>query len=64
MPDGFTKDHFRKIQKYYDEEIFIGAGKRIRNAAKEADTMEPMERVKKIGELFSHFKNPDSMGGR
>lgn len=59
MPDGFTKDHFRKIQKYYDEEIFIGAGKRIRNAAKEADTMEPMERVKKIGELFSHFKNPD-----
>lgn len=59
MPENFSKDDFKKIQKFYDEEIFIGAGKNIRNIAKEADSLTPTERVKKIGELFSHFKNPD-----
>ncbi|WP_342598785.1 Eco57I restriction-modification methylase domain-containing protein [Psychrobacillus sp. FSL H8-0483] len=59
MPDGVTKVKFREFQKYYDEEIFIAAGRRIRNIAKEADTLEPTERVKKIASLFSNFKNPD-----
>ncbi|WP_313236121.1 Eco57I restriction-modification methylase domain-containing protein [Sporosarcina ureae] len=59
MPDGVTKEKFREFQKYYDEEVFIAAGRRIRNIAKEADTLEPTERVKKIAGLFSYFKNPD-----
>ena len=59
MPRGVTKRLFAKFQKYYDEEIFISAGRRIRNIAKEADTLEPTERVKKIASLFSYFKNPD-----
>lgn len=59
MPNGITKDKFKKFKKYYDEEVFIAAGRRIRNIAKEADTLDPTERVKKIAGLFSYFKNPD-----
>ncbi|MCM0661472.1 Eco57I restriction-modification methylase domain-containing protein [Coprococcus sp. B2-R-112] len=59
MPDGVTKKKFKEFQKYYDEEVFIAAGRRIRNIAKEADTLDPTERVKKISSLFSCFKNPD-----
>ena len=46
MPNGITKSKFKEFQKYYDEEVFIAAGRRIRNIAKEADTLDPMERVK------------------
>ncbi|WP_430159817.1 Eco57I restriction-modification methylase domain-containing protein [Priestia aryabhattai] len=59
MPSGVTKAKFREFQKYYDEEVFIAAGRKIRNIAKEADTLEPTERVKKIASLFNYFKNPD-----
>lgn len=59
MPVGVTKQVFKEFQKYYDEEVFIAAGRRIRNITREADTLEPTERVKKIAGLFSHFKNPD-----
>lgn len=59
MPTGVTKAKFREFQKYYDEEVFIAAGRRIRNIAREADTLEPTERVQKIAGLFSNFKNPD-----
>lgn len=59
MPNGVTKEVFKDFQKYYDEEVFIAAGRRIRNIAREADTLEPTERVKKIAGLFSYFKNPD-----
>ena len=59
MPKGVTKEKFREFQKYYDEEIFIAAGRRIRNITREADTLDPIERVKKIAGLFSYFKNPD-----
>ena len=59
MPAGVTKRVFKDFQKYYDEEVFIAAGRRIRNIAKEADTLDPTERVKKISGLFSCFKNPD-----
>lgn len=47
------------LQKYYDEDVFIAAGRRIRNVAKEADTLNPTERVQKIAGLFKYFKNPD-----
>lgn len=59
MPNGVTKEKFREFQKYYDEEVFIAAGRHIRNVAREADTLTPTERVKKIASLFSTFKNPD-----
>lgn len=59
MPNGVTKEVFNEFKKYYDEDVFIAAGRRIRNIAREADTLNPMERVKKITSLFSNFKNPD-----
>lgn len=59
MPTGVTKELFREFKKYYDEDVFIAAGRRIRNIAREADTLNPTERVKKIAALFSNFKNPD-----
>lgn len=59
MPTGVTKEKFKEFQKYYDEEVFIAAGRRIRNIARDADTLDPTERVIKIASLFSYFKNPD-----
>ena len=59
MPEGVTKEKFLEFKKYYDPDIFIAAGRRIRNIAKSADELEPTERVKKIAGLFSYFKNPD-----
>lgn len=59
MPTGVTKEKFKEFQKYYDEEVFIAAGRRIRNIAREADTYNPTDRVIKIASLFKYFKNPD-----
>lgn len=59
MPKGVTREMFRKFSKYYDKDIFIGACKRIRVVSRNADSLEPTERVEKIAELFTTFKNPD-----
>ncbi|PLS29157.1 Eco57I restriction-modification methylase domain-containing protein [Bifidobacterium parmae] len=59
MPKGVTKRVFRRFEKYYDQEVFVAAGRHIRNQAKYADTLPPTERVQRIAALFSMFKNPD-----
>ncbi|MFI3307683.1 MAG: Eco57I restriction-modification methylase domain-containing protein [Mycoplasmatota bacterium] len=59
MPKGVTKDMFQDFSKYYDQDVFIEAGRQIRNAAKYADTLYPDERIKKIADIFRTFKNPD-----
>lgn len=59
MPTGVTKALFKKFIKYYDPEIFISAGRKIRAEAYSADALPPLERVQKITALFSCFKNPD-----
>ncbi|WP_318678004.1 Eco57I restriction-modification methylase domain-containing protein [Treponema sp.] len=59
MPRGVTKEKFEDFEKYYDEDVFIAAGKRIRNIVLAADRLNVTERTKKIAELFSYFKNPD-----
>ena len=59
MPKGVSKEKFNELSKYYDNEIFIGAGRRIRNISKHADTLPPIERAKVIADLFSNFRNPD-----
>lgn len=59
MPDGVTKDVFNKFKKYYDSEIFIEAGHRIRRAALAADKLPFEERIDKITSIFAGFKNPD-----
>lgn len=59
MPKGVTKEFFREFIQYYDQDIFIAAGRKIRDIAKSADALPPTERVKEIAKLFSCFKNPD-----
>ena len=59
MPHGVTKTNFADFEKYYDEDVFIAAGKRIRNLVLAADKLNVTERVRKIAEIFSYFRNPD-----
>lgn len=58
MPNGLDKDLFLKLLCFYDEDVIEGAGMRIRSMAKAADELMPTQRVLKIAELFSYFKNP------
>lgn len=59
MPKGVTKSLFRKFIKYYDAEVFIEAGRIIRNKIKAYDNLDPEMRTEKIAEIFGTFKNPD-----
>ena len=59
MPQGVTKELFSRFKKYYDPEIFIASAKRIRQQAKAADELGVTERVIRIAEIFSTFRNPD-----
>lgn len=59
MPKGLRKDLFLDILRYYDEDVVIGAGLRIRKMAKAADELPPTYRAKRIVEIMSKFKNPD-----
>lgn len=59
MPTGVTKEIFIEFTKYYDRDVFIAAGKRIRRLAAQADKETPTRRVIQIAEIFRHFKNPD-----
>jgi hypothetical protein len=59
MPMGVTKQVFKQFMKYYDAEIFVAAGRRIRDTVKSADDLSPTERIHKIVSLFACFKNPD-----
>jgi superfamily II DNA or RNA helicase len=59
MPKGVTKEIFKKFSKYYDKDVFVASTYRIRALAKSADDYEPTERIKKIAQIFSTFRNPD-----
>ena len=59
MPKGITKDVFKQFMKYYDQDIFVAAGRKIRNTVVGADDLAPTERVQQIARLFACFKNPD-----
>ncbi|WP_409328210.1 Eco57I restriction-modification methylase domain-containing protein [Staphylococcus pseudoxylosus] len=59
MPSGITKREFKKFTRYYDADIFIEAGKRIRRKVQELDSLDPIERVQELAYIFGTFKNPD-----
>ena len=59
MPTGVTKAKYKKFSKYYEQDVFVAAGRQIRNMALAADELSPDERVKKIAAQFAMFKNPD-----
>ncbi len=59
MPENVGKDLFKRLLKYYDEDVVVGAGLRIRRMARAADELPPTQRVKRIAEIFALFRNPD-----
>ena len=59
MPKGVTKELFRKFSKYYDQDVFIEAGKIIRYRVKKLDNEDPINRVEGLAKIFDHFRNPD-----
>lgn len=59
MPPGLTKEQFREFTKYYDEDVFKEVAHNIRAKAYDCDSLLPTERIQKIAEIFSTFKNPD-----
>lgn len=59
MPTGFTKDMFREFKRYYDNDIFIEAGKIIRRKVKVLDSLAPIERIDQLTTILGTFQNPD-----
>ncbi len=59
MPRGVSKQRFNAFKKYYDPDIFRAAGKRIRAMARAADRLSVEERISRITDIFSTFRNPD-----
>lgn len=59
MPIGVSKDKFAEFKQYYDEDIFSAAGHQIRQLARAADRMPILQRIQRIAEIFSAFRNPD-----
>ena len=59
MPQGVTKDIFANYKKYYDEDIFSAAGHQIRQLALAADRLPVLQRIQRITDIFSAFRNPD-----
>jgi hypothetical protein len=59
MPNGVTRQLFRKLTKFYNPDVFKNAGIRIRQLAREADSMKVEERIARIAQIFKWFKNPD-----
>lgn len=59
MPRGVTKADFNSIKTAFNQTIFTGAGKKIRQLARQADDMTVTERIRRITEIFGYFHNPD-----
>lgn len=60
MPKDVTRELFLELKEYFDREVFDGAGRRYRELTREADSMPPTERVARIAEIQSWFRNPNS----
>jgi len=59
MPKGVTKEVFEGFKKYYEPDVFRAAGKRIRAMARAADNLTVEDRIARITNIFSTFRNPD-----
>lgn len=63
MPKGFTKDgegvSWKNLKKFYNQDVFEGACNEIQDRVKKMDSMEVLERVAAVANLFSTFRNVD-----
>ncbi len=54
-----TIEEFNRFKKYYDPDVFAAAAERIRNLAHSADHLSIEQRIERISQLFTTFRNPD-----
>ena len=59
MPEGVSKELFLRFSKYYDQDVFIEAGRIIRRRVKKLDSLDPLERANELALIFNTFRNPD-----
>ena len=59
MPSGVTKEMFKSFIKYYDPEIFVAAGRRIRTTVLSADELSPHGAGQENCTTVCLLKNPD-----
>lgn len=59
MPNKVTKELFMKFAKYYDQDVFIEAGRIIRHKVKRLDKLDPIARAAELALIFGTFRNPD-----
>lgn len=59
MPRGVSKQRFNAFRKYYDPDVFAAAAKRIRDMVRSADRLSIEQRIERISQLFTTFRNPD-----
>ena len=59
MPKGVSKQVFEDFKKYYEPDVFRAAGKRIREMARASDLLSIEDRIVRITNIFSTFRNPD-----
>ncbi len=59
MPKDISKEDFNKIRRCFNATRFEEAGKKYRALTREADFMHVDERIQRIAEIFSYFRNPD-----
>ena len=59
MPNKVTKELFMKFAKYYDQDVFIEAGRIIRHKVKRLDKLDPIARASELALIFGTFRNPD-----
>ncbi len=59
MPHGVTKQDFQEFVVFYDNDIFRAAGRRIREMVRSADKLSVEDRIERLTQIFSTFRNPD-----
>ncbi|MCR5438129.1 MAG: Eco57I restriction-modification methylase domain-containing protein [Selenomonas sp.] len=59
MPADVSKKLFLSFSKYYDADVFIEAGRIIRQEVKKLDNEDLLARINSIAAIFNAFRNPD-----
>lgn len=63
MPKGFAKTgdgvSWENLKKFYNRDVFEGACNEVQDRVKKMDSMEVLERVAAVANLFSTFRNVD-----
>lgn len=59
MPQGLTREVFKELTRYFDEDVVVEASRRIRERTHAVDELPPTQRTREIAKILMGFKNPD-----